>query len=131
MRFWNFVLFVARAVDASCDFNRRISKSPLRPAASTSTATIPGPDPVRPGAGIIIQPYAPRRREIRPSNPSKTSALKNLSTLRSTFLNDRARYHAALDAADAKPRTVAPEKGDYPFYNTPCDSTRPISFEHS
>lgn len=86
MRFWNFVLFVARAADASCDFNRRISKSPLRPAASTSTATIPGPDPVQLGAGIIFQPYASRRRETRPSNPSKTSALKNLSMLRSAFL---------------------------------------------
>lgn len=67
-----------------CDFNRRISKSPycvpLRVVFHGDNST----DPIHATrmVGIIFQP---RRRGSAPSNPSKTSVPKNLSTLRSAF----------------------------------------------
>ncbi|KYN09068.1 hypothetical protein ALC57_19036, partial [Trachymyrmex cornetzi] len=99
MRFWNFVLFVRPAWRTprmiSIDESRSRCCVPLRVLPRRQSR----PDPVRPGAGIIFQPYAPRRRETRPSNPSKMSALKNLSTLRSAFPDDRVRYREVLDVA--------------------------------
>lgn len=90
MRLWNFVLFVVLAV-ASCDFNRRNSKSPLVPAARVfhgDNSTVPWPgggegDNI--SAGGNHRPAERGRRTGRRRIRQKRRPLKNLSTLGSTF----------------------------------------------
>jgi len=61
MRFWNFVLFVRPAWRTprmiSIDESRSRCCVPLRVLPRRQSR----PDPVRPGAGIIFQPYTPSR----------------------------------------------------------------------
>lgn len=75
MRFWNLVLFVARAANVSCVISIDESRSPA--ASSIPRRQFHRSDPRNPSDRNNIS--------TAPSNPSKTSAPKNLSTLRSAF----------------------------------------------